>query len=624
MKASRVRAVMATLVIGLLFGICQSVFSADEQVHKDEMGLLRLKIVNPESNAAIDDTKPVIGADASQLEVPLDPGTVTVAVDGVDVTQSSEITTGYIVYRPPSPLTPGKHEVRITAKDINRKDIEPLTWTFNIKGAEKTGTGNKNGNGTVRLVTSTDYVAAQYTPQPYIDVTQLFREKKGLKQNADLSFTNISEGRTLIGSYHRETQPYSGTVIDKGRLNYSDPNFDATLGSAWFALSDLTVTGAELDGLRIHKKNGPWDLTMFSGRTQDPSTSGGYKQMATGLKSTYGWNEKNSTSVTALSAYENETTGSITVNPLPAKDNMLSFLQEYDPNQNVKATLEYSLDGHKERSKTYTHDDAVQFSLKGSVDSVTGELTAYNYGENFFPIAEGSSKYLENDRKGFLGRGVWQAKSFLRLGGEYETYDTNTDKVNTRRNSDFVAVSHGALQTLQYQKAKLVSFGTDSKTDSVTGVVIIPATGAFTETKLLLGWRDTSYTGAAIQTESKTQLFGINSSYRDVLGFAVSYNKTNTNNVLALATSENTSMSTALNWNIIPFKLMWTGKYEKDENSGTNIGNDEKQISAAFKYVFDKTYTFNLGWENIKYSDSISTVFDYTQNILRSGVEWSF
>ncbi len=83
-------------------------------------------------------------------------------------------------------------------------------------------------------------------------------------------------------------------------------------------------------------------------------------------------------------------------------------------------------------------------------------------------------------------------------------------------------------------------------------------------------------------------------------------------------------MSAGLNWNIIPFKLMWTGRYEIMDNSGDGVGNNEKGLKTNLKYVLDKIYSFNLGYDNIKYNDSITPIYGYAQDIVRSGVEWNF
>ncbi len=313
MRLKTMRLILTAMVTAIIFaGTVAAQTPTDERL-KDEMGLKRLRVVYPEAGAALTETRPAIAVDASSLEIPLDPKTVIVTFNGTDVTENADINAAYIIYEPPAPLPTGDYEVRITAKNIEQADIEPLSWTFSVGAAAAAPVQapeqpslEKKDNTTGKLSVSTDYITAIYTPQPNIDISQLFAEKEGMKLNSDLSFANTSEGRTLIGSYHRETQYYTDIEIDKGRLNYYDANFKATLGSFWTAYSDLTIIGAEMNGAMFEKEDGPFKLQLFSGRTQDPSTSGTFKQNTTGLRGAYAWGKRNTTTVTLLSAYEKD------------------------------------------------------------------------------------------------------------------------------------------------------------------------------------------------------------------------------------------------------------------------------------------------------------------------------
>jgi hypothetical protein len=628
--ANTLVASIATFVLILfLFFTSVSAQTAAADTLKNEMGLLKLQIIYPENNATVTETQPMISADASNLETPLDSQTVTVYLNGTDVTESAEITSAYVTYQPLEPLPLGKYEVRITASDVNKKVIEPLSWQFTISGgtAQAAATGGeqekKKSNASGRLVTSTDWVKADYKRQDTFDVSQIFQEKEGAKQNVDLNFTNTSEGRTIVGSYHRETQDYTDVELDKVRMNYYDKNFSSTLGHHWFSLSDLTVIGTELAGFSLNKDFSKWSLTTFSGRTQDPSTSGTFKQIATGARGSYNWNEKSKTSLTVLTAAEDHDLAYELSGAKPAKDEIVSVMQEQKFLKHFNASLELANNNRKIGGNSY-YDAASRLFVTGNLKKFSVEAEAYRIGSDFFPIAEGSSKYLKNDRIGYRGKGSYQLVGIATVGGEYEQYDTDSTDIRTKRGNAFVTVSTGVLQSLTYRKGKLTSNGTVSETDSVMTVLVLPAAGNLTETRLSAGWLDINYSAAGILTETTVKMMGINTAYKDRLGLAANYSISNNDNVLALTSTENTNLSLGLNWNIIPFKLMWMNRYEALENSGFGVDNSEKRIKTNFKYVFDKVYSFNVGYDNIKYTDTITTIYDYKQNIYRTGVEWNF
>ena len=120
------------------------------------------------------------------------------------------------------------------------------------------------------------------------------------------------------------------------------------------------------------------------------------------------------------------------------------------------------------------------------------------------------------------------------------------------------------------------------------------------------------------------KLASIGTSYKDKLRFSLSGSSGKTTDPINITEQKSDNASLGLTWNIIPFKLMWIGRYELSKNTGTSVDNNENTFSNNIKYVFDKTYSFDFGYDLIDYSDKVSTAFDYKQNIARFGVNWNF
>ncbi len=627
-----IRIAAGTAVMLFFIAACAGAAEQTSRIIKNESGLKKMQIVFPESGSRIFDTQPMITASAELLEAPLDPETVTITLNGADVTDAAELAPSYVTYQPDAPLLPGKYDVRITAGDINKGVIEPLVWSFTIEkivaGAESFAAAQVpeqkvKDNTSGKLSVSSDYVSADFIPMAAVDISQLFREKEGMKQNADFTFTNISEGRTLLGSYHRETQNYTDVEIDKLRLDYFDSNFSATLGAHWFTLSDLTVFGTELNGMSIDRKDGPWGIKLFSGRTQDPSTSGTFKQVASGFRGSYEWNEKSKTYVTALTAAEShDAAHELTASP--AKDRITGVLHEQKFGKNMKAVAEASQNRRKVWLGDSVSDSAARLLVSGTLKDFTAEAEAYRIGEDYFPIADGSSKYLKNDRAGARAKGSYQLSSMIVAGAEYEQYDTESTDIRTKRGNAFITIKKGMIQALTYRKGKLVSGGTISETDSVTTLLVLPAVGNFTETRLSAGAQQISYESAGILTETKVRMFSVNTSFRDKLGISANFSTSDTDDEVNLTNSKNKSMLLGLNWNIIPFKLIWMGRYETTDVSGSTSDTNQKTMKSNFKYFFNKVYAVNLAYDHITYADAVSPIYNYEQDIVRSGFEWSF
>lgn len=618
----------------LVIGTCQAEAQTPdtEEIVKDEMGIKRLKAVYPPPGGVVQERLVMIAADASSLESPLDPNTVTVTLDGADVTESAEITAAYVVYETPEPLSTGRHEVRITAKDVERRRIEPLSWTFTVATDVKpaaTGdqvpleTQEQRDNTRGRLDVSTDYVTAEYVPQSAIDVSDLFREKEGMKLNIDLSFSNTSEGRTIIGSYHRNTQYYTDIEQDKGQLRYSDSNFSSQLGYFWLKYSDLTVLGTELGGALLEKEINSWKLAAFAGRTQDPSTSGTFKQNAGGIRGAYSWSDRNTTTLTLITA-EEKYDPVFAQSANPARDRIASIRHDLAYNGNLSAYLEMAVNERQERGNAAAKDEAIKFAAQGNYTDLRGRIEVYSIGDNYLPIAEGSAKFLETDREGYLVSGDWKAAKRITAGGEYEEYDELSSDETTRRNNAFVAVSLSDTASVTYRKRKLTRNGTESQSDAVNARFTLPATSMFAETRVVAGWQDIDYSSPLALSNTVVRMLALNTSFRDILQVSLSHSVSDTSDLRNNTDTENKNFALGLNWNIIPFKLMWIGRYEISDNSGHNVDNEETRIKTTIKYVIDPVYTLNLGAEWVDYVNAESPDLDYDQAIVRSGVEWKF
>ena len=90
------------------------------------------QILNPYPGEQIVDRQPMIGVKLPQTDPPVDPASITIFMDGSDVTSETQISSEYIFYVPQIPLKLGTHNVRISMKDIDGTVLPAVVWDFNV------------------------------------------------------------------------------------------------------------------------------------------------------------------------------------------------------------------------------------------------------------------------------------------------------------------------------------------------------------------------------------------------------------------------------------------------------------------------------------------------------------
>jgi hypothetical protein len=88
---------------------------------------LTLRDVRPGRDASVDSRRPTIEAEFAGA--PVDPNTVRVSLDGLNVTDQTSRSPQGFVYSPPSDLLTQRHDVRVTGRDANGLPFE-TSWSF--------------------------------------------------------------------------------------------------------------------------------------------------------------------------------------------------------------------------------------------------------------------------------------------------------------------------------------------------------------------------------------------------------------------------------------------------------------------------------------------------------------
>ena len=99
---------------------------SDRVLPAREVSDVELNDMRPRDGARIYDAAPTIRADFS---ADIDPDTLRITLDGVDVTEQCTRTRHGFIYAPPSPLDRERHTVRVTGRDENGRRVD-RQWSF--------------------------------------------------------------------------------------------------------------------------------------------------------------------------------------------------------------------------------------------------------------------------------------------------------------------------------------------------------------------------------------------------------------------------------------------------------------------------------------------------------------
>jgi parallel beta-helix repeat protein len=91
--------------------------------------------LQPLNGSAINETRPPIGASLKDEESGVNISSVSISVDGIDVTDKSTITATSVQYTPGEALSYGSHIAQVTVED-NYGNEQARSWSFNLSDSE--------------------------------------------------------------------------------------------------------------------------------------------------------------------------------------------------------------------------------------------------------------------------------------------------------------------------------------------------------------------------------------------------------------------------------------------------------------------------------------------------------
>lgn len=90
------------------------------------------RFMYPNPGKAVENEQPVIGLNYSEFPMAINPESVQLMIDGVDMTHKAQVTEDAVFFQPEDPMGKGAHKIVIKARTSSGSRIEPIAWNLVI------------------------------------------------------------------------------------------------------------------------------------------------------------------------------------------------------------------------------------------------------------------------------------------------------------------------------------------------------------------------------------------------------------------------------------------------------------------------------------------------------------
>ncbi len=451
-------------------------------------------ILNPLPGESILDQQPMIAVKLPSPTPPIDPNTIKLFMDGVDVTAEATVSSEYVFYTSQIPMRFGSHNVLIAYEQICRNhaaavecaDVTgcswnatsgacettsptpPVSWQFIITRQAPVRPDKKPATG--RPTPSLD--AKSFTGRYMVKVMAIdineasraengystesynrsdFRYKEGYNTTGSLDFTDRLGQRTIIGHYDRTIEQLRNRANDKFSLNYVDKKSNVMVGDFYMTarnFSQYAISGVQIRGIQLQNSIDKHKITTFAGRSQEPH-DGRYYRTTFGIKIDKKHSETHEFRLISLRSKESNFEGAYSY---PSSDYINTLSHTLNFNKKLVASTEAAT-GRTSKAGDPDPDNS------GSDSAINSSIT-YNgkpyylkagrrrVGTNFNPTVLGT--FTERDREGGYGEFRFERPSRkLLINSTFDTYHNNLNHTANNDISDQTRSGRNML-TLNY------------------------------------------------------------------------------------------------------------------------------------------------------------------------------
>jgi hypothetical protein len=234
-------------------------------------------ILSPEPGERVGPEQVLVAVSFVDRDAALEPGSIVLRVGGRDVTAEARVTAELVTWRPATPLLPGPHGVRLSARTRDGVEVPAAAWTFTVApgpmgpgpGPDAAAAGDRAGGpagvpGWARVQGSITFEGSgQNVTGPGAD----FRREDNLVQQLWVNVGGlITPGwrytvRVHASGYEAPTlQP-----VNRYQMGVRSEHVELAVGDVNPAFHELILAGRRVRGVQAGVRAGPAQLTVVTG-----------------------------------------------------------------------------------------------------------------------------------------------------------------------------------------------------------------------------------------------------------------------------------------------------------------------------------------------------------------------
>ena len=333
----------------LLFSLAIKTGKAQEEAnsHFPEMTLIA-----PRQDARIESQTPLILISLFDADDDINPETVTLKIDNIDVSDSAQISRTLVSFVPRKEMKKGKHIISIVVSDSLKNRTGPLTWNFFISPKEKTIGKVPSIHGRIEFQSNFNFFPAEKPAYYRPHDTQLFRLNLN-KKIRDWSLAISTTQRTHFAGQDRLVDKHY-QPFNRFQFCLQKRNFQLHIGDVVSNFSLLTLANNRIRGVSLFWRYKSFSTRLIQGQLHRAVVSSNLSQMQAYSRNIFG----------AALGFHFLSTFKLTVNLIKIKD----VSSSYSPpdsgfyrllpagNLVISSQLEYlSTDGKTEFSAEAAH-----------------------------------------------------------------------------------------------------------------------------------------------------------------------------------------------------------------------------------------------------------------------------
>ena len=226
----------------------------------------RVQLLSPEPGSKISTKPELIVLSLYDPDEDTSPASITIWVDGIDVTKDAQISEYLITYYPRGEFDVGRHFIKVVVEDYAGHITEPEEFNFSVQKFLTSSSGEGNFQASYSQETLYDSYDGKDQPAN----KPLDQTKPRIKASYDWGWIK-ADGDLFYNIYvDEDSRDYASNrqSINRYRLKLTTDPATLILGDVNPRFSELTIKGTRIRGMYLDADYGQYGLDLFYGTSK--------------------------------------------------------------------------------------------------------------------------------------------------------------------------------------------------------------------------------------------------------------------------------------------------------------------------------------------------------------------